>query len=345
MTCNAILENIVADVLVLFMGISVAWLYALAVGRRRLLKFFGVAKSRRVTLYVSRLNVLRFGSLGADGLFRSYQGSAVPFSEMRVAERFRDLFNYFVPSWVDKPAWLKRLLISDVELEIMQGPPVMKDTSGAYTLITLGSPAYNQVSRFVERKLQSQARFNLRAVMSLSTDAKPSGLGDPSPENRAEVLCGSSPGLTLGANRERAEKAGRAGPVLTDGEVRWPTSGSSELPPVESRLRRGAPEGEGGTLEVGIKGSGISIRGLPEITDLDRCFVERLVDRSREITVFYAAGLTEHGTRAAAHCLATKWRDLHQRFKADSPFLVLLRVDPEDYTVYEIVLERRGNTD
>jgi len=318
--CRAILVNIVADVVVLFMGISLAWLYALAVGRRRLLRFFGVSESRRVTLYVSRLSVQRFGSLGADGLSRSYQGSAVPFSEMRAVERFRDLFNYFVPSWVDKPAWLKRLLISDVELEIMQGPPVMKDTAGAYTLITLGSPAYNEVSRFVERKLQSQARFNLGAVVSLSTDAKPSGLGDASPESRAEVLCGSSPGLTLGANRERAEKAARASPELTDGEVSWRTSGSSELPPVGSRQRRGAPEGEGGTLEVGIKESGISIRGLPEITDLDNCFVERLVDHSRKITAFYAAGLTEHGTRAAAHFLATRWRYLASGSRQILPF-------------------------
>jgi hypothetical protein len=55
MTFEGILENLVSDVLFLVIAIVGGWLLYKITYRSRLLKFFGIHKSRRITVYLSNL--------------------------------------------------------------------------------------------------------------------------------------------------------------------------------------------------------------------------------------------------------------------------------------------------
>ena len=152
--------NVLSDFVFLLFIIALGWVVLALTRRTQLLKFFGIDASRRIVVYLANLRVERFGAIGIDGRQRSYQGSAVPFREMLVANRFRDLFNYLLPSLSDRPGMLSKILISDVQVQLLTSPLSQEQLEPSASFITLGSPAYNAASGFVETELQSQARFN-----------------------------------------------------------------------------------------------------------------------------------------------------------------------------------------
>ena len=170
MTCLGILENLISDVLFVLGAILLGWAIYFVTRHTRLIRFFGVTESRRLTIYLSNLRVRTGGAIGIDGQPRSYQGSAVTFGEMQCANRFRDLFRYPLPSIADKPGILSKLLISDVQVELFRSPLTQEELERAASIITLGSPAYNVASRFVERELQSQFWFRTDSTDTSSSD-------------------------------------------------------------------------------------------------------------------------------------------------------------------------------
>lgn len=151
--------NILADFVFLVLVGLFAWLAYVPTRRSRLLKFFGVATSRRIVVYLSNLRIMQGGAIGLDGQPRSYQGTAVPLMEMSVASRFRGLFGLPFPALTDRPGVVSKLLLSDVQVELLAAPIQESDLEGDVSLVTLGSPGYNGASRFAERVLNSQARF------------------------------------------------------------------------------------------------------------------------------------------------------------------------------------------
>ena len=69
------------------------------------------------------------------------------------------------------------------------------------------------------------------------------------------------------------------------------------------------------------------ISGIPEISNEEYGFVERVVDPSGKRSFFYVAGIAERGTIGAALYLTREWRSLYKRYGADRNFLVMLRFD------------------
>lgn len=85
----------------------------------------------------------------------------------------------------------------------------------------------------------------------------------------------------------------------------------------------------------------INIDGIPQITDPLYCFVQRLIEPESKRILFYVASLSEHGTKSAAFFLATQWKMLYRKYKNNQPFIIMLRVNPNDYKRWEIIFEKK----
>jgi hypothetical protein len=148
MTWEGILANLIADLIFTVIAIVIGWIIVILTKRTRLLKFFGIGDNRRLVIYLSDLRLKPGDTFGIDDERRSYTGSACAFGEMQSANRFRDLFNYFIPSLSETPSFLSKLLISDVQTQMLRSPSSEGQIEQSASFITLGSPAYNNASGF-----------------------------------------------------------------------------------------------------------------------------------------------------------------------------------------------------
>jgi hypothetical protein len=337
MTWEGIVENLISSFLFLFLSLVIAWFSLNLSERKRLLGFFCANRNRRLVVYLSNLRVRPSGAVGIDGAPRSYQGSAVTFGEMVTANRFRDLFNYIVPSLSDAGGGiLSKLLISDVRVQKLQSPLNKSQLEQSASFITLGSPAYNVASKYVEENLHSKARFRLGETRLPST-----GLDSPSRAPDTGISLSPSPstlysGGTADLFRPRAPDTGislsPSPPTLSSGD-----SGSANI----FRPMRTAPtrESEQPTDE-GVQPSAILVDGIPPITDSNYGFVERVIDQDAKRSIFYVAGISELATVGAANYLISEWDTLNRKYGAETRFLVMLRLEPPDSTHWSIVFER-----
>src|SRR5438046_10765406 len=72
-----VLSNFISLALLVFLGFVAQRL----AGRKALLKFFRIQKTKRINLYLSNLSVVAGGALGVDRKPRSFGETAIPFSE------------------------------------------------------------------------------------------------------------------------------------------------------------------------------------------------------------------------------------------------------------------------
>lgn len=159
MDIAGIFENIISDFIFVLLSIALLWTILVITHRRKLLKFYGVDVSHRITVYLSNIRVQPYGAHGVNDQARSYQGTVAAFGEMRAAERFHNLFHYFIPSLSDSQGIMNKLLFSDVQVQLLASPMKNSQLVPSDSFITLGSPAYNAVSGFVEERIGSQARI------------------------------------------------------------------------------------------------------------------------------------------------------------------------------------------
>lgn len=316
MTWEGVAENIISDILFLLVLVVLGWALLVITRRANLLRFFGVGESRRMVVYLSNLRIVRGGAIGIDGRQRSYQGATITFLEMLVANRFRDVFNYLLPSLSDRPGILSKLLVSDVQVQLIHSPLNEGELERSSPFITLGSPAYNIASRFAEEKLHSQARFRLgRARSQPDAEAPPATISTVS-DSSGEVVPTLTPVSASG--------------VALDWLLHAEVGNASTIDLEES----------GSDVEPGETISAILVEGVPPITDETYGFVERIVDHEQDRFVFYAAGISELATAGAAHFLITEWAHLEQKYPRDTPLLVVLRFEANNYKRWSIVFER-----
>jgi hypothetical protein len=314
MTLAGIAENLVADVIFLLIPIGLGLIVFFLTRRAKLLKFFGIASSRRIAIYLSNLRVTPGGAIGINGRRLSYQGSAAAFGEMLIANRFRDLFNYLIPSLSEAPSILSKLLISDVQVELLSSPLDYRQIERSSSLVALGGPAYNLAADFIEAKLHSQARFRFGQATASKED------------------------LTTGSSDDESSPTSTVVTSTSSSTVRSTVgSPSTSVPSSVTCLPMEEPDSHPDPTQAQ---SAILVEGIPPITDTTFGFVERLVDPEQERSVFYAAGLSELGTVGAAHFLATEWARLYRKYGNSTSFVVMLRIEPADFRRWTIVFER-----
>ncbi len=154
-----IASNLAADVIFFAALLLVGWILFIRTRRARLLRFFGAAGSRRLVVYISRLQVRSGGAVDPAGRPRTYSGVAVAFGEVEVADLFRAIFVSPLPA-LEKPGVLSNLQVAGVQLQILPSPLRQSEIDGEASIITLGSPGYSVVSETVER-LGTQVKFDL----------------------------------------------------------------------------------------------------------------------------------------------------------------------------------------
>ena len=180
MSWSGICENIIADIIIGLFTILIAWAIFFFFHRNKKLDFFGIRKYKRIVVYVANLSVRKSGALGIDNVVRSYEGHAVAYKEMVCANQFRDFFNYLVPSLAEKPNLLSKLLISDVKVEVIISPLQESLLEKQASVITLGSPAYNAASKYLQDNHLSKVNFSLglmpyKGVVSINYNSPPTG--------------------------------------------------------------------------------------------------------------------------------------------------------------------------
>jgi hypothetical protein len=328
MTFEGILENLVSDVVFILVAIAIGWLVYSLSHRATLLKFFGIDDSHRIAIYLSNLRVESGGSIGIDGRARSYEGSAAAFGEMVVADRFRDLFNYILPSLSERPGLLSKLLISDFQVHLLHSPLDSAQIERSASFITLGSPAYNAASGFAETHLHSKAKFGSVAAETTRPQTSPE-----TPRNAGDIFSGTKGTYTVDLLNLRSSgspgEASQQPPISPSGIITqaWQNPAHPNVPDQPK-----PPHNQ--------QTAAILVDGVPPMTESTYGFVERIIDHDNKRSVFYAAGISELATAGAAHFLISEWARLHRKYGINANFLVMLRFDSNDYRRWSIIFEK-----
>lgn len=310
--------SLVANILFIPIAIFLGWIILHFNRRRHLLRFFSINIHRRLVIYLSDLRLESGQTFGVDEKRRMYTGSAVAFGEMQSANKFRDLFNYFLPSLSEAPNFLSKLLISDVQTQIQRSPSSKEQVEKSTSFIAFGSPAYNFASRYVEESLHSKAKFILGkslipAPSYPDKSIKPVGVTD---YNRSSLPTGTS--------------------VVPD-EAQIITSASPDEAIMPSPLGDKQSESVTPTESPTF----ISVEDIKEpFMESTYGFVERIVDHKQERFVFYVAGISELSTVGAGNYLITEWGELQRKYGNDKSFLVMLNFDSTDHRRWNILFEK-----
>jgi len=127
--------------------------------RKKLYNFFNITTNHKLLIYISNLKILPGGSHGFDGKPRSFQGYSVTYWEYLKSEELKSIFYYPIPSFSEQPGILKKLLVADIQVLILPSPLQLEKIDLSSSIVTLGSPGYNLVSKYLEETLKSKARF------------------------------------------------------------------------------------------------------------------------------------------------------------------------------------------
>ncbi len=312
MWCD-LLINIISDLLFAILAFVFWYCVFLMNKQRKLHKFFGIEKNKKITIYTSRLIVKEYGSLGNDGREYSFQGTAIPNEESKAANHLRTLFNYFLPSQIGKSGFLSKLLISDVDVRVYPSPVFEDMIDQSTSIISLGLPGYNLISRFIEDSLNPSAKLDYIPIETISDNMDEINIGNGLLSN----LGGTAnfvfnPAASGSAGRGNFAKPSTFIPAETSACLTRQTGEIKEQPVIKTSNGRIYP-------------------------DTTMGFVQKFFDSQNNRTIFYVAGLSENSTAGSAYYLANHWEDLKKSYSFDTPFCVLLRVSRTDYTLSEVI--------
>ncbi|MEN6580327.1 MAG: hypothetical protein ABFD05_06810 [Anaerolineaceae bacterium] len=327
--------NLLSDVIFSLLVFIFFYVIFLLTKRRKLLRFFGIEKTKKLTIFTSNLIVEKFGSLGNDGYRYSYQGTAIPNEESKAASRLQTLFNYFLPSQIDKPGFVSKLLISDVDVKIFPSPVQENTIEQNASIISIGLPPYNLISRFVESSLNPHARLDY--IKPTETDLHPDGNSNKSQrlipsDNSAGTAVPSGIAITSGSIVP-------SGVALTSGSVvpsgiAGVTNTSSYTGDTSASSVRESEGNEERPLQPVIR-----VQDVPPFADTCIGFVQKIFDSKNNRFFFYVAGLSENSTAGSAYYLASNWEDLNKTYGSDTAFCVLLKVSNTNNRISQIILK------
>jgi hypothetical protein len=308
MSISGIFENIAADLLLIFLGIVGAWAWIRFTHRRRLQNFFNISDIKRLLIYISRIDVKAFGAYGVDKYKMSYEGVSVDYQEMQVANQIKELFSFFIPKLAEASKSIGSLLLSDISVQVLVSPENESDIDTQSPIITLGSPALNKVSSFVEKQ-QNIVSFKIGKLKKKELSNYP-----------VNPLAFSS--TDTGQYRSE-DKIGYG--VMPSGTA------SAIDPNLFQYINSPIPDFH--------EESEIVVKDVKNFADPTYGFVQRMID-NRGRPIFYVAGLSILGTVGAAYYLLTQWEFLYKKFGKEKPFFIMLKFDPKDYKNWTFSFEK-----
>lgn len=303
--------NLLSDFLFLLFGLLVFWLYYIISKRSKLLKFFGISKTKKVSIYFSNLQVLYGGAAGDGEEIYSFHGAAIALEESKAISYLQSLFNYFLPSQLDKPEILSKLLIADIDVKVLTPPynPNAIETDAA--VISLGSPAYNIISKKIQDENKVLAKFeivetNIPPIAGIATNEDLVYIPHPK--------------------------------VIPSG---W-TAGTASLLQDANSIPTGTPFKNIDDIPFS------EIRKIQQITIPNVApyqspyvgFVQRIYDHEKKQSVFYVAGLSDFSTAGCVHYLVSNWAKLFNKYGEQSNFMILLGFDKTDIRINQVIFEK-----
>ena len=298
--------NILSDLIFTIAVIFFSWIYYKKSSRNRLLKFFGIAEDKRITIYTSNLKVKRYGATGRCGVRYSFKGIAIPYEESKASSQLKSLFNYFIPSPVEPPGFLSKLLVSDIDVQVLASPKEENVVEPSASFISLGLPPYNTISEYIEDSYNPSAKLKLVSGIVYKNI---SNYGNESNDNK----------------RIAESKIAAGSAIPYDNTI---TSASAVPNSQKGKKQSFKPV--------------ISIGDTPMYSDTSIGFVQRVVDSNNKRNIFYIAGLSENSTAGSAYFLIANWKKLFSKYGSDTPFLILLRIGNNNH-LSEIIFEKQSD--
>lgn len=297
MTWSGIFENILSDIIFLLLGIVLTGIWLHFSYRKKLFKFFGLDDSKKLIIFLSNLQILPFGSVGMSGRKYSYQGNAVIYQEMLLANEIRNLFLFIIPPLANLSKKIGQIIFSDVEVLLKTSPNQVSDIDNQNTILSFGSPAYNKASEYIESLDINKIQFTTGSITI-------SALQRSYPGIRPSVMSSST-------DQGIYEPASLSNNGTMDDYLIDQNGHEETKKPKISFLDK-----EYGDLTIGI--------------------VEKLFDSRNHQTLFYVAGLSEHATIGAANYLKSHWYALNKKYKNNTSFLIVLKFNENDYKSCEL---------
>lgn len=143
------LENIFGGIATIVIVVIVSWLIQIF-GRWKLLKFFNVSKSNGVAILVSRISIPRTGRYDLNYGHVRFAGIAVSVIETIEASHLGALFDRPLTGLQDQPGIFRHLFVRDIKVNIDAAPLNLDEIPGSPTIIAIGAPEFNEVSRWAE---------------------------------------------------------------------------------------------------------------------------------------------------------------------------------------------------
>ncbi|MFN6225735.1 MAG: hypothetical protein ACK4ZC_03295 [Bacteroidota bacterium] len=246
-----IIGGLISDFISLILTIGIGWTIYFFTERRKLLGFFNIKDTKRLVIYLGNLRIIQGGSLGTDNLPRGYTGTTIVYSEQVTATKYKERFNFLVPSISERPTFLSKILFSDIKVTSLPSPLTENEIEANCSIISFGSPGYNKVSEVIENYSETRVRF------------------------------------------------------INDNSAIQPDN-------------------------------------IPPLNDTLNGFIQRLVITNDGSTrsIFYVAGLSEHGTIGAANYLIDNWKELRKKYGDNTSFNIVVRFPTANFDNYTIVSER-----
>jgi hypothetical protein len=160
---NDIIKTITANILTLALGVLLAWLWHVTLGRRKLMRFFGLTKDKTLRIYI--------GNLGDPNA----PGGVVAFEESSEARNLGGLFQSLVPGLSEHRGLFRFLELADADVKVVRGRPSDPEVNLEHSVISLGSPMSNHASTLIETNLKSPVRLNRSSLpMAIEIPGLPS---------------------------------------------------------------------------------------------------------------------------------------------------------------------------
>ena len=87
-----------------------------------MLCFFNITETKRLVIYLSNLRIISGGSIGIDNQTRAYSGTTVVYGEQDTATKYKERFNYLIPSLSESPSLWSKILFADIKVTSLPSP-------------------------------------------------------------------------------------------------------------------------------------------------------------------------------------------------------------------------------
>jgi len=137
--------GVLANIITAFLTLTIALLWFVFVGRRKLLRFFGIQKTKQLRIYT--------GHIKQEGIPLGVVG----FEEISEAKNLERLFRSTVPG---QSGLFRFLQLTDIDVEVLPARQNDATVSLGQSVISLGLRTSNHASLLIERELKCPVHFD-----------------------------------------------------------------------------------------------------------------------------------------------------------------------------------------